>query len=155
MIQFLGLGVCMKIYLVRHGEAEGPEVNPERPLTKNGEKQVIKLASKIKSKHFAIDEIIHSGVLRADQTAHILQKELGLGHPISKGEELLPGSDPKVWYEKLHQENKNIMLVGHMPFMGILGEMLIKNQMSLGFSTASMISFRFEDGEFLLDWKSQ
>lgn len=144
----------MKIYLVRHGEAEGPEVNPERPLTKNGEKQVVDLSKKIKSKHFAIDEIIHSGVLRAEQTALILQKELGLNHPLSKGDELLPGSDPKIWYETLHQSNKNIMLVGHMPFMGILGEMLIKNQMSLGFSTASMISFRFEEGEFHLDYKS-
>lgn len=145
----------MKIYLVRHGAAEGAEVNPDRPLTKNGEKQVVVLAKKIKSKHFAIDEIIHSGVLRAEQTALILQKELGLNHDLSKGEDLLPGSDPKVWFDQLHQSKKNIMLVGHMPFMGILAEMLIKNQMALGFSTASMIAFRFEEGEFHLDWNSQ
>ncbi|MFT6070130.1 MAG: phosphohistidine phosphatase [Bacteriovoracaceae bacterium] len=145
----------MKIYLVRHGEAEGAEINPERPLTKNGEKQVILLASTIRRKHFAIDEIIHSGVLRAEQTALILQKELGLNHPVNQGEDLLPGSDPKVWFDQLHQSKKNIMLVGHMPFMGILGEMLIKNQMRLGFSTAAMVSFRFEEGEFHLDWKSQ
>jgi phosphohistidine phosphatase len=155
MIQFLESGDLMKIYLVRHGEAEGAEVDPERPLTKNGEKQVIVLAKKIKSKHFAIDEIIHSGVLRAEQTANILERELGLNHPVSQGEDLLPGSDPKIWFDTLHQSSKNIMLVGHMPFMGILGEMLIKNQMSLGFSTASMISFRIEEGEFHLDWKSQ
>jgi phosphohistidine phosphatase len=154
MIQFLKSGVTMKIYLVRHGEAEGEQINPDRPLTKNGEKQVMELAQKIKNKHFAIDEIVHSGVLRAEQTAVILQKELGLNHPLSKGEDLLPGSEPKLWFEKLHQSSKNIMLVGHMPYMGILAEMLLKNQVNLGFSTASMISFRFEDGEFHLDWKS-
>lgn len=145
----------MKIYLVRHGQAESPEVNSERPLTKAGEKEVLELAKRIKEKSFGVDQIIHSGVLRAKQTAEIIQKELGDTHPLEKGEDLLPNSDPKIWAEKLEQSNKNIMLVGHMPYMAILGELLIKNSASLGFQTASMIVFRFEEGEFHLDWNSQ
>lgn len=145
----------MKIYLVRHGQAEDAQVNPDRPLTKVGEKEVLELAKKIKDKSFGIDEICHSGVLRAQQTAEIIHKELGGSHPFNQVEDLLPSSDPKIWAEKLSQSTKNIMLVGHMPFMALLGEHLLHNQVSLGFSTASMISFRFEEGEFHLDWNSQ
>lgn len=145
----------MKIYLVRHGQAEGPEVNPERPLTKVGRKEVIELAKKIKDKSFGIDEICHSGILRAEQTAEIIQKELGVSHPLSQVDDLKPESEPTIWAEKLAEGKKNIMLVGHMPFMAYLGELLLRSQVSLGFSTASMIAFRFEDGEFHLDWNSQ
>lgn len=144
----------MKIYLVRHGQAEDPGVNPERPLTKAGEKEVMELVKKIKQKSFGIDKIFHSGVLRAEQTAGIIHKELGGTHPLMKVEDLLPNSDPQIWAEKLAESNKNIMLVGHMPFMALLGEKLIRNEVSLGFRTASMISFRYEEGDFHLDWKS-
>lgn len=145
----------MKIYLVRHGDAENPLANSERPLTNYGEKQVLELAKKIKEKDFDIDEICHSGILRAQQTAQIIQKELGGTHSLVKVDDLLPESDIEIWFEKLSESKKNIMLVGHMPFMAFLGEALMKNQIELGFSTASMISFRYEDGEFHLDWNSQ
>lgn len=145
----------MKIYLVRHGQAENPDVNPERPLTKAGEKEVLELAKKIKDKNFGIDEIYHSGVLRAEQTAGIIQKELGGTHPLTQVDDLLTNSDPKIWAEALASGNKNIMLVGHMPFMALLGERLLRGQAPLGFQTASMIAFRFEEGDFHLDWNSQ
>ncbi|MBK23060.1 MAG: phosphohistidine phosphatase SixA [Halobacteriovorax sp.] len=145
----------MKIYLVRHGQAVGPEIDPERPLTKQGIAEVVALAKQIKRKSFGIDEICHSGVLRAKQTAEILQKELGGNLPLSQVDDLLPGSEPKIWAEKLEQGNKNTMLVGHMPYMALLGELLIENESSLGFSTASMISFVYEEDGFKLDWKSQ
>ena len=48
----------MKIYLVRHGQAVGPEIDPERPLTKQGIAEVVALAKQIKRKSFGIDKSV-------------------------------------------------------------------------------------------------
>jgi broad specificity phosphatase PhoE len=71
-----------KYYILRHGEAVSNTKNicsswPEKfgnPLTKDGKKQIEKVAEKLKGKH--VDLIFASDLLRTKQTAQIVEKVL-------------------------------------------------------------------------------
>lgn len=142
----------MKLILVRHGEAVDQFTNPERPLTEFGENQVRQLADKLRNQDIEIQKVIHSGIKRANQTAQILIENINPNLSIEQGKDLNPESNPNVWKEISLNENTNIMLVGHMPFMGDLASNL-SNKM-IGFETASAVIFEKVDEEFKLIWQS-
>jgi len=62
----------MRLYLVQHGEAKREEEDPSRPLTENGRREVEIVAKFLSEAGIKIDKILHSGKLRAAQTAEIL-----------------------------------------------------------------------------------
>ena len=64
----------MKLYLVQHGETCSKEVNPERPLTDQGELDIDRLAVFFEKAGIRVECVIHSGKLRAEQTAERLAK---------------------------------------------------------------------------------
>ena len=64
----------MKLYLVQHGEAHAKNVDPERPLTERGHGDVARLAAFLSRAGVRVERVIHSGKLRAEQTAGVLAK---------------------------------------------------------------------------------
>lgn len=62
----------MKLYLVQHGEASAKTVDPERPLTELGRTDVEQLARFLGEAGVRIERVMHSGKLRAVQTAECL-----------------------------------------------------------------------------------
>lgn len=66
----------MRFYLVQHAEAKREEEDPSRPLTDRGRKESIKVASYAARIGVRIEKIIHSGKLRALQTAEIMTEHL-------------------------------------------------------------------------------
>jgi len=107
----------MKIYFLRHGEADWPEwdrPDDERPLTRKGKKQMRKVAAFLAEVKVAPALILTSPLPRAAQTAQIAAGELGL--EAQEEPSLAPGFDT----EKLRalvvaHAGQNIMLVGHEP----------------------------------------
>ena len=61
----------MRLFLVHHGDAVGPEVDPRRPLSPAGRDAVERLAAAAASKGAEPSVVWHSGKLRAKQTAEI------------------------------------------------------------------------------------
>ena len=59
----------MKLYLQQHGEAVSKDLDPERPLTGQGTEDVQRIARALKAAGVEITRAIHSGKLRAQQTA--------------------------------------------------------------------------------------
>ena len=57
------------LYLVHHGDAVGPDVNPMRPLSDRGRAEVDRLARQAAERGAKPDVIWHSGKMRARQTA--------------------------------------------------------------------------------------
>ena len=70
-----------QLFLVRHGEATSKEEDPERPLTKVGRSNVVRIADWAASIGIRVDEIRHSGKLRAEQTAEIFSECLNAAPP--------------------------------------------------------------------------
>jgi len=115
----------MKLFLVRHGEYIPETINPEKPLSDKGKSDIEKIGQQLKDSGFTVDEIFHSGKLRAKQTAEILAKYILKNDKISQQEGLNPNDNVEPWAEKISTTNHDLMLVGHLPFMAELSALLI------------------------------
>jgi phosphohistidine phosphatase len=143
------------LYLVRHGEAGGAATDAARPLTRDGRQQTARIANEAARRSVAIDEIRHSGRLRARETAEILAAELAPTRPIVAVDGLHPGDDVEILGYSLSEESGALMLVGHLPFMGYLTGFLLKgdsDRAPVPFSTATMACLRRRGGTWELLW---
>lgn len=106
----------MRLYLVQHGEACATEQDPERPLTKRGRTEVARLAAFLQRAGIAVERVMHSGKLRAAQTAAILSGQLAPTLPLETAAGLKPNDDPAAldWSGLGPQDT---LIVGHLPFM--------------------------------------
>ena len=94
----------MRLYLVQHAKAQLKGENPERPLSEAGREEITKTAS------FAAlcgsirpQRIVHSGKLRAEQTAEVLAASLSPSGGVTAEEGLAPGDDVSIWAERLSE----------------------------------------------------
>ena len=64
----------MRLYLVQHAKAASKEVNPERPLTEEGLRDIKKVAEFVKPLNLCVDYLWHSGKKRTVQTVEVVKK---------------------------------------------------------------------------------
>jgi phosphohistidine phosphatase len=114
----------MRLYLVQHGDSLPKEVDPERPLSAKGRDDLARLAAFIKGRVPAA-RILHSGKLRARQTAEALAGALAPGTPL----EAMPGIDPLDPVEPVAARiggwREDTLIAGHQPFLGRLVARLV------------------------------
>ncbi|MBS7638628.1 phosphohistidine phosphatase SixA [Candidatus Bathyarchaeota archaeon] len=146
----------MRLYLVQHAEAKREEEDPSRPLTDRGRREAIKVASYAARIGVRIEKIIHSGKLRALQTAEIMAEHLNPPGGIGKAEGLDPQADPKVFSERLKALNEDIMVVGHLPHLSRLASLLLTGDPSIEpvrFRQAGIVCLERDDrGKWSLIW---
>ncbi|MCK5237489.1 MAG: phosphohistidine phosphatase SixA [Deltaproteobacteria bacterium] len=146
----------MKVYLVRHGEALPSNIDPERGLSPTGSMEVRLVAEELKNKISSPPlAIYHSSKKRAVQTAGIMADVCAPGVTPEERDALLPDDDPHIWIERIDKTEKDIMLVGHMPYMGIIaGALLSKSSggRSVEFSTATVACLEGGGKSFELCW---
>ena len=115
----------MKLYLVQHGEACTKDVDPERPLTDQGNADIDRLAFFLKQAGIRVERVIHSGKLRAAQTAECLAKAIAPGvEPESSGI-INPNDDPRAFDWQSDSWDRDTLVVGHLPFMAKLVSHLV------------------------------
>lgn len=122
----------MRLYLVHHADAVGPDVDPSRPLSARGRASVEALARRAAEHGVKPDVIWHSGKLRARQTAECFWR---LCHPlaqVSATHGLQPDDPPRWIAETLNGERRDIMLVGHMPHLALLMRLLVSGETEQG-----------------------
>ena len=108
----------VRLYLMQHADADSKSEGAERTITPQGKADTEKMA-KYTLTHLKIKpgEIIHSGKKRAEQTAAIIGKALGLSKKISIDKNLAPMSDISIWAEKIASGSSDLMLIGHLPHL--------------------------------------
>ena len=107
----------MKLYLVRHGEAVSERINPERPLSPVGRKDVAKVAQFLKRAKLKVNEFYHSPLKRAQETAEIICNAIQpQGHLVSK-DYLSPDDDIDKMISELSKRKEDLMIVSHLPFL--------------------------------------
>jgi len=108
----------MRLYLVQHAESKRKEEDPSRPLSEKGEGDIRKVA-RYAEKHLQIHvrQIVHSGKLRAKQTAEVLAEHIHPEKGVKVAEGLEPLADPKAWISQLAETTEDIMIVGHLPHL--------------------------------------
>jgi len=110
----------MKVYLVQHAKSKSEQEDPARPLSEEGRNDLEKIAKFLDIK---VLKILHSGKLRAKQTAEIFSKSLNA--EVQNVEALEPLADPTIWAEKLDKETDDVMIVGHLPHLEKLASLLL------------------------------
>ncbi|MBI2435973.1 MAG: phosphohistidine phosphatase SixA [Candidatus Hydrogenedentes bacterium] len=115
----------MKIYLVQHGEAMEKEENPERPLTPKGRHDAEAVAEFLARAGIRVEEVLHSGKTRARETAGIFQTRLCPEAPAREHEQLAPNDPVRGWQLAFDGQEFDTMLVGHLPHLSRLANMLL------------------------------
>ena len=121
----------MRVFLVHHGDAVGPHVDPQRPLSALGRKQAAALAEAVAAVPFVPDVIWHSGKLRSRETAEAF---LHGGAPFAEFKMIrgLHPEDPPEWLrDELAAETRNVLLVGHMPHIARLASLLSQGSVAI------------------------
>jgi phosphohistidine phosphatase len=146
----------MRLYLVQHAKYVSEERDPKKPLSEVGRQTTDKMAKFLsRNVDLDLDQIFHSGKLRAQQTAEIIASCL-LPEGVIADEDLTPLTDPDIWKGKLEKFDGNIMLVGHLPHLSRLASSLL-----IGDETRELISFQMggvvcleenEEGHWILKW---
>lgn len=123
----------MEIYLIRHGIAVERgiyEQDEERPLTTKGIHKTTLVAQKLAEVGLKFNLILTSPLVRAYQTAEILQ-QIGLSNKLEIFKPLSPNGNMQEWLEWLSKQlysvdsDRKLALVGHQPDLGHWAEMLL------------------------------
>lgn len=131
----------MDLYLMQHGVAVPEAEDPERPLTKEGRAAVERVARRAAAAGVRADLCMHSGKLRAEQTAEILAEALEI--PIVDARAGMSPGDPAgplaEWLIREAGEpgEGSIAFVGHLPFLDRLTSLLVA-----GDEAAGVLAFR-------------
>ena len=137
----------MKLYLVQHGKAVSKEQNPERPLSPEGQHEVQKVAEFIKPLGITVDYLWHSDKKRAIQTAEILAETIKVNKEQSIHSGLGPNDDVTVLEEEIALSKCDIMVVGHLPFLGKLASLLLASSESavvIKFKNAGIVCLNYD-----------
>lgn len=118
-------GKVMKLYLVQHGDALEKTANPDRPLSASGRAAVEAVGRMLSHAGITVPTIGHSGKTRARQTAELLAEAVDAGEPLQERKDLSPNDPVEIVRQTLRYAETDIMLVGHLPFMGKLASLLL------------------------------
>ena len=146
----------MKLYLVQHAKAESKDVNPERPLTEEGRRDISEVAAFIKTLSLSVDYLWHSGKTRARQTAEILAKVITVENEMVVQDGLAPNDDVQAIKEIIVLARQDLMIVGHLPFMAKLASLLLTGSESsdiVAFRQGGIVCLNSEDdNQWHIDW---
>lgn len=108
------------LFLVHHGEAVGPEVDPRRPLSVSGQGAVVRLAGAMAARGARPVVVWHSGKLRARQTAEECWRACNALAEFSATRDMQPDDPPDWMRDRLRGETRDVLLAGHFPHLGRL-----------------------------------
>ena len=120
---------AIDLYLIRHGLAgqQGDYAHDdERPLTDEGKRKTWQVAKRLVELGVTVDLIVTSPLVRAQQTAAILQ-EAGCSQALEVAEYLATGNihDWLTWFAGWRSPEKSLALVGHEPTLSAWAALLI------------------------------
>ena len=127
----------MNLYFLRHAKAHprSPKWDPDskRPLTDEGEKQAEKVACGLREIDIDFDVILSSPYVRAFKTAKIAADVLK-NKKLHTNADLASDGSPEKLIAHLNKEYpkaKNVLLVGHEPYMTQLMSVLLTGNTDL------------------------
>jgi len=145
----------MKLYLMQHGEAVPKAQNPERPLSEQGRRDVMAMAdflcgAAIKPKH-----VVHSGKLRARETAEIVASQLAAAETTAmKG--MAPKDEVMPFADTVAAWTQDTIVTGHLPFLAKAACLMLtgdEGHASIRFTPGSVLCLEREaDGPWQLGW---
>lgn len=142
----------MRLYLLRHGEAEPQGVrDADRALVEAGRRSVEGKLSLLEP----VDSFYCSPYKRARETAAIVQSAVGHSEPVVD-KRLTPDQPVAKVLELLQSlDTESCLLVGHNPLLSQLASILIGEKYGIALPTAGLVFLQAEDcypGGATLKW---
>jgi phosphohistidine phosphatase len=139
MMEWAAEVTAMDLYLMQHGQSTSDAENPERPLTVAGRAAVQRIAARARAAGVRVGHCVHSGKLRAEQTAGVLVSEIGVAASVEARPGLAPNDPvaPTAQWLRGVSEHQALALVGHLPFLDRLASLLVA-----GDEDAQVVRFR-------------
>jgi len=138
------------LYFAQHGIALSKDKNPDRPLSDTGIAQTKTVAECFIRSNLTINQIFHSGKLRAQQTAEIFASILNIDTP-SPIKNFSANDDVKLATAGLNIEGA--LYVGHLPQLEKLVSYLLcqdENAKIIQFQNSAIVCLKKNNGQFLL-----
>jgi phosphohistidine phosphatase len=126
----------MALYLVQHGKNLPKDQDPEQSLSPEGREESYRIANTAARLELPLRLIQHSPKTRAKQTADILAEQLGPQKGVQEREGIKALDDVVPVAHELRQA-RELMLVGHQPFMGRLATYLVT-----GYQEPGIVAFQ-------------
>lgn len=147
----------MKLYCVRHGEAQPADQDPQCGLTQQGKQDVKAVALYCQQLQLHIPHLIHSAKLRAKQTAQIFVDELRIEQSQSTDHLLQAEAEVAPLVEMISCWDQDTMIVGHLPFMAKLVSALVLQEATLfplvQFPPGTVVCLeQFEQARWIIHW---
>ena len=149
----------MELFLLRHGDAlaRGGD-DASRPLSPLGELQASVAGRTLVRLQLRPLLVLSSPLLRAEQTAQIVMKELNID-VVETTEYLSPTTDPRQLIDELNDRSPaSVLLVGHLPSLQIAASLMVSGVREAGLRvmTGTLIGVetppRIEYGTGALKW---
>jgi len=113
------------LYLVQHGAAKTEAEDPKRGLTDEGRRAVEKMADFLSTLRLSVDRSEQIEKIRGTESAEILAARLRPAEGIKEVSGIAPNDDIEPMRARLESEPKNLMLVGHLPYLSRLAARLL------------------------------
>lgn len=143
------------VYLVQHGEAKSKEEDPDRPLTDQGRDEVRQVADLARRTGIEVDVIVHSGKLRAQQTAEHLARAFSPKPRIEEQSFLKATEDPAAAVRSIENGDESVMFVGHLPHLSrLVGYLTVgdPDQDVVSFRYGAIVAIDRDDSSWKLKW---
>lgn len=136
----------MHLYLVHHGDAVGPDVDPRRPLSGVGRLRVDRLSALAAERQVRPAVVWHSGKLRAKQTAEAFWRASNALAEFAATRDLQPDDKPEWIAARLRGETRDILIAGHFPHLPRLLSVLLKEESAPPFPPHGIVALATDDG---------
>ena len=146
----------MKLFLVHHADAVGPEVDTRRPLSALGEAQAARAAAEAAALGARPDIVWHSGKLRARQTAQAFWRSCNALAEFKASPDLQPDDPPSRIRDRLSGETRDILIAGHFPHLpGLLSLLLADATVTVPLHGVVALESDEEGGTWKEMWRIQ
>jgi len=137
----------MFLFLIHHGDAVGPEVDPRRPLSPSGAAAVERIAAQAAANGAKPSVVWHSGKLRAKQTAVAFWRACNALAEFSATRDLQPDDPPQWIRDRLRGETRDVAIAGHFPHLPRLLALLVTGgEAGASFPQHGIVALKTDDG---------
>ncbi|MBF8999544.1 MULTISPECIES: phosphohistidine phosphatase SixA [Vibrio] len=141
----------MKIFIMRHGEAEAlAESDAQRALTERGQNDSIIVAKACASQYgpMDFDKVLVSPYLRAQETWQAIAPYVS-GHCVDVCDDITPYGQADDVFDYIlaiseHESLENVLLVSHLPLVGYLVSEFVKDIPAPMFTTSSLYCVEYD-----------
>jgi len=148
----------LKVYLMRHGEALHPAVDPEMRLSERGLNDARRMGDYLMSLRQPIDSVWHSPKARARQTAQCVAEAIQFDAAgLELRRDITPEGDSELVFNSIESARESgrlrgLLIVSHMPFLPQLAGKLTGGSARADFETASVMALSAAGGVWELQW---